>query len=109
MSQTVYVHFLSGGPFDGDHVPNGRQWDSLVVTKYCDLHKEEYDKTGVDESEHCINCKKYKYNHVDAEGFQEADCPGLEVITQDGVDQSPIIHRVNMDYGGQVASTGLKE
>lgn len=103
MSHEVYVHFLSGGPFDGDHVPNKRPWENLVVTKYCDFHKEHLRKTGdYKEPENCPNCKKHKYSKVEREGWQEADCPGLEVITPDGVDQSPIIHRVDMDYEGEV-------
>jgi hypothetical protein len=101
MSHEVYVHFLSGGPFDGDKVPNSRPWENLIVTKYCEFHKENSKKTGVDGSEHCPDCKKYKYVHVEADKFQEADVPGLEVITQEGVDQAPIIHRINMDYEGQ--------
>lgn len=104
MSHEVYVHFLKGGPFDGDRVPNRRAWESLIVTKYCDFHREEIKKNyNLENSEKCPDCKKHKYIQVEAEGFQEADCPGLEVITPDGVDQAPIIHRVNMDYEGQVS------
>lgn len=102
MSHQVHVHFLSGGPFDGDQIPNGRPWEKLEVTKYCDFHKEELRKNFSYEYQNCPDCKKHKYIKVEPEGFQEADCPGLEVITPDGVDQAPIIHRVNMNYEGQV-------
>jgi hypothetical protein len=90
----VFVHFLNGGPADGDQIPNHRPWDTLVVTKYCDPAKHEAHP------EPCQNCKKHKYIKIEQETFQEADCPGLEVITQDGVDQAPILHRVNMEYEG---------
>ena len=102
MSHEVYVHFLSGGPFDGDRIPNKRPWERLTVTKYCEPHKESMKRFDLDECENCPDCKKHRYIKVEAEGWQEADCPGLEVITPDGVDQAPIIHRVNMNYEGPV-------
>lgn len=93
----VYVHYLSGGPFDGDHIPNKRPWINLILTKPCEIHKQYHNL----EEEDCPNCKKYKYVTVD-KGFKEADCPSLEVITPDGVDESPITHRIDMNYEGPV-------
>jgi len=93
----VYVHFLSGGPCDGDRVPNHRAWEHLVITHNCELHKQCYDHNVYD---NCPDCKKHNYVRVESDEFQEADCPGLEVITKDGVEQAPIIHRVNMQHEG---------
>ncbi len=103
MSHEVHVHFLSGGPFDGDRIPNKRPWEKLVVTKYCEPHKESLkDLFNLDECENCPACKKHKYVKFEPNEWQEADCPGLEVITPDGVDQAPIIHRVDMVWEGEV-------
>jgi hypothetical protein len=99
----VYVHFLNGGPFDGDKVPNRRPWENLVVTKYCDFHQKELKNNFSYDFENCISCKRHKYIKTEPEGFQEADCLGLEVITPDGIDQAPIIHRVNMNYKGETS------
>ncbi len=103
MSHEVYVHYLNGGPFDGDHTPNGRPWKRLVVTKACEKHKDPWEYA---ETETCDDCKKHEYVQYEPDEFREADCPGLEVITQDGVDQAPIIHRVDMKYNGVLNETG---
>jgi hypothetical protein len=104
MAHEVYVHFLSGGPHDGDRVPNHRPWEDLVITTYCEKHKEGY--TEMEVSDACPDCKKHKYTKFESNEFKEADCPGLEVVTQDGVEQAPIIHRVDMAYQGVVSTVG---
>lgn len=92
----VYVHFLSGGPQDGDKVPNHRPWENLVITHYCDKHKKGF--TEMEVSDACPDCKKHEYVKFEPNEFREAVWPELEVITQDGVEKSPVIHRVDMKY-----------
>jgi hypothetical protein len=99
MIHEVYMHFLNGGPYDGDHAPNKEPFEKIILTETCEAHRNkpwEYEKT-----ETCPNCKRHKYIRFYPEGFKEADCPGLEVITPDGIDNAPIIYRVDMKYEGR--------